>query len=80
MRHTQQLTADSSTVLLRGASVTEVLQAGWRAVRRFGLCQGDRFMPIDDGQRSGHDAAQEIREEVHTCPVSIPALVALHAP
>ena len=52
---------------------------GWRAVIRFGLWQGEKFRPIDDGKRSGHNAAQEIREKVHTCPVSFPALVALYA-
>ena len=52
---------------------------GWRAVVRFGLWQGEKFRPIDDGKRSRHNEAQGIQEKVHTCPVEFPAMVAIVA-
>jgi len=40
----------------------------WRGVTRFGVWQGEKFRPIDDGKRSGHNSGQYIREKVHHTP------------
>ena len=43
-------------------------KAGWRGVIRFGIWQGDKFRPIEDGKRSGHNSGQSTFEKVHHCP------------
>ena len=51
---------------------------GWRGCIRFGTWQGDKFRPIDDGKRSGHNAAQEVFEKIHHCPLEFFFLACKH--
>ncbi|CAE8595290.1 unnamed protein product [Polarella glacialis] len=50
---------------------------GWRGVIRFGIWQGEKFRPIDDGKRSLHNMGQETHEKIHHCPVEFAIMLAV---
>ena len=51
---------------------------GWRGVIRFGVWQNDKFRPIEDGKRSGHNSGQTTLEKVHHCPQDFIVTAAIH--